>query len=157
MRHKPLKYLFFSAAFALGAMSPSYSQPAQTPTIQALAALQPGQWELRERDSGEKTSMCLNDMRALLQVRHAALSCNRFVISNDAREAVVNYTCPRGGHGRTAIKVETPRLVQISTQGFADNEPFVAAFEGRRLGACTATTGKLRGGEVVKGKLTFRE
>jgi hypothetical protein len=148
-----------AAAFAVGIASPGLTQPASTPTIQAVAVLQPGQWELRSRGASAATkSMCLNDMRALLQVQHGAAACNRFVTTNDPRQAVVNYTCARAGHGQTSLRVETPRLVQIQTQGIADNEPFAFEFEGRRVGACatsTSTTPRPQSG-TVKGKLTFK-
>lgn len=111
--------------------------------LAALSALQPGQWELRETGGGQSKSLCLGDPRLLLQIRHGAQQCTRFTIANDSRIATVQYSCPGAGHGRTTLRVETARLVQIETQGVADKSPFVMQFEGRRVGACTSPSGSL--------------
>ena len=124
--------------------SPVFSQPASAPTLAALSSVETGQWQLRSRDGTENRSMCVADARALLQVRHGRATCSRFVIANDARTSTVHYTCPGAGHGRTTIRVETPRLIQIDSQGIADNEPFALQFEGRRTGACVSETSALR-------------
>jgi hypothetical protein len=55
----------------------------------------------------------------------------------------VHYTCPGAGHGRTTVRVETPRLVQIESQGMARNEPFAIRLEGRRTGNCGTRVGML--------------
>jgi hypothetical protein len=103
----------------------------------ALSMIQPGQWFLKSRTgTAGNRSVCVNDVRALLQVEHGAAMCNRFVIANTSRETTVHYTCPGSGHGRTTIKVETPRLIQIESQGIARQEPFAVEFEGRRTGEC---------------------
>jgi hypothetical protein len=49
---------------------------------------------------------------------------------------VVSYQCIGAGKGRTDIRVETPRLVQIDAQGIADGAPFALSLEGRRTGDC---------------------
>jgi hypothetical protein len=142
LKMKQLKYLAFviAASFAV----PGLSQPAQAPAITALALLQPGQWALRSRgDASETRSLCVRDPLALLQVRHTANACSRFVIANNARDTTVHYTCPGSGHGRTSIRVETSKLVQIQSQGIADNEPFSLQFEGRRIGECGGLTSSL--------------
>jgi hypothetical protein len=103
----------------------------------ALAVVQTGQWLLKSRTNpAESRSLCVSDVRALLQVQHGAAICNRFVISNSQHETTVHYTCPGAGHGRTTIKVETPRLIQIESQGIAKQEPFAFELEGRRVGEC---------------------
>jgi hypothetical protein len=103
----------------------------------ALSLVQPGQWLLKSRENrAENRMICVGDVRALLQVRHGGAMCNRFVIANTPRETTVHYTCPGSGHGRTTIKVETPRLIQIESQGIADREPFAVELEGRRIGEC---------------------
>lgn len=116
--------------------SPVFSQPAATPVLAALSGLETGQWQLRTRGGGEGTSMCVTDPRVLLQVKHPRAQCSRFVISNDPRSATVQYSCAGAGSGRTTLRVETPRLVQIDSQGIANNEPFAMQLEGRRVGAC---------------------
>lgn len=160
MRHMRLRYSLISAAFVACIASPGFTQLAQAPTIQALAVLQPGQWDLRPRGgTGSTKSLCLTDMRMLIQLQHCTASCRRFIVTNEAREATVSYTCPRAGHGQTTIKAETPRLAQVTTQGIDGNEPFAAEYEARRVGACPAgssvTVRPLP--NAVKGKLGFRE
>lgn len=83
----------------------------------------------------------MTDPSVLLQLRHSTARCSRFVVSSDARNATVTYSCPLGGNGRTVIKVETPRLVQVETQGIADNAPFAFTVEARRVGDCSANSG----------------
>ncbi len=122
-----------------GAVLPGTVGSTQTPeSYPALEMLQPGQWELREAGSASLRSLCIGDPKLLLQVRHGAAACTRFAISNDARSATVVYTCPGAGNGRTTVRAETSRLVQIETQGVADKAPFVLQFEGRRVGSCAA-------------------
>ncbi len=124
------------AALALLAI-PGHTQNPQPGAMPALAMIQPGQWFLKSRSGGTANrSVCVQDVRALLQVEHGSAICNRFVISNSARETTVHYTCPGSGHGRTTIKVETARLIQIESQGIANQEPFAVEFEARRTGDC---------------------
>lgn len=110
---------------------------ANAPPPTALRALETGEWELRERGTdGEARKLCVTDARLLLQVRHARNSCKSFVVSDTARAVTVTYDCATAGNGRTALRVETARLVQIDSQGVADGAPFAFAMEGRRIGAC---------------------
>ncbi len=116
---------------------PGRTQDVAPGSMPALAMVQPGQWLLKSRTNpAESRSLCVSDVRALLQVQHGAAICNRFVISNSPRETTVHYTCPGAGHGRTTIKVETPRLIQIESQGIARRQPFAFELEGRRVGEC---------------------
>lgn len=132
-------------AFAAGIAAPGLSQPAQAPALPALAMLEPGQWALRSRvKPAENRSICIADPRMLLQIRHSGANCSRYVIANNPKDATVHYTCPGQGHGRTTIRVESARLVQIETQGIASREPFSVALEGRRTGQCGTVTGILR-------------
>jgi hypothetical protein len=118
---------------------PGFSEPAQAPAPEALQAIQPGQWALRSRsDPSQSRALCLGDPALLLQLRHGAAACTRFVVASDSHGATVQYRCPGAGNGRTTIKVETPRLVQIESQGIMNNEPFVIEYEGRRVGECAA-------------------
>lgn len=116
---------------------PGRTQNPQPGAMPALQIIQTGQWFLKSRAGpGRDRSICVSDPRVLLQVEHGAAACNRFVIANTRRETTVHYTCPGSGHGRTTIRVETPRLIQIETQGIAQQEPFAVEFEGRRTGEC---------------------
>jgi hypothetical protein len=123
--------------------SPILSQPAEAPTLTALTAIENGQWLLKASNAAENRSICVSDARVLLQVEHARSLCSRFVIANEPKATTVHYTCPGVGHGRTTLRVETPRLVQIDSQGIADKEPFAVHFEGRRVGACSVSNGAL--------------
>jgi hypothetical protein len=145
--HMRFKFVIATIVSAVGFAVPGYSEPAPTPTLEALATLQPGQWELKPRaGAGATKSLCLNDMRALLQIKHSASACSRFIIANDSRQTTVQYRCAKSGNGRTTVRVETPRLVQIQSQGIADNEPFAIELEGRRVGACAAPGSLPQGG-----------
>ncbi|HEX8533416.1 MAG TPA: hypothetical protein VF662_04555 [Allosphingosinicella sp.] len=120
---------------ALVVAAPGLSQAAGKLT--ALARLEPGLWQLRNLDDRRALpSICIGDPNLLMQVQHRNSPCSRLVISNADRGATVQYTCPAGGFGRTSIRVETPRLAQIDTQGIVDNTPFGYRAEARRVGPC---------------------
>ncbi|KEQ54335.1 DUF3617 domain-containing protein [Sphingobium chlorophenolicum] len=99
--------------------------------------LEAGQWELRERGGdGAVRKLCISNLSQLLQSRHAGNSCKSFTVSDAANRLVVTYECGAAGNGRTDLRIETSRLVQIQSQGIADGAPFAFALEGRWLGAC---------------------
>jgi hypothetical protein len=132
--------LISAVGAALVAISTLSSAAADAPVPTALAALQSGQWQLRSLDAGvPPKTICLGDPRVLLQLKHDRATCSRTVITNNATQTVVLYSCNRRGNGRTSIRVETPRVVQIESQGIADKAPFDVAYEGRRVGNCPAT------------------
>ncbi|HTG39710.1 hypothetical protein [Sphingomonas sp.] len=110
--------------------------PAQAPGLKVLSAIEPGRWQLREKGSGTERTVCVSDPRILIQLHHGAAQCSRFVINNLPSAGTVHYTCSGAGHGRTTLSVETPRLVQINTQGLANGLPFQSEIEARRLGGC---------------------
>jgi len=125
---------------ATAAMSPSGPAP-KAPGIAALRGLEKGQWELRERGAEARKApakrICISDPAQLLQVKHdRARNCRRFVVSDTGNHAIVTYDCNGAGSGRTDLRVETPRLVQIDAQGVADGAPFAMSIEGRRTGDC---------------------
>lgn len=105
-----------------------------------LKGLDPGEWELRER--GEDGAgmpprrLCLSDLRQLIQLRHARHGCRRMAVDETANRLAVTYDCAGAGGGRTDLRIETSRLVQIRSQGVADGAPFSFMMEGRRVGAC---------------------
>lgn len=101
----------------------------------ALSGIERGQWQLRAAD-GAARNLCISNPAVLLQIRHGNAQCEHFVMESTARSGVVRYTCPSHGHGRTTIRVETPRLLNIETQGVADGSPFSDQFEARKLGGC---------------------
>ncbi len=108
---------------------------AAAPRLAVLAAVEPGQWQLREA-GGTTRLVCADEPVQLLQVAHPGAACGRFVVEDAANTLTVHYTCPRAGHGRTTLTRETQRLLRIQTSGIADGAPFEFDYEARRLGAC---------------------
>ena len=112
--------------------------PAQTPSLAMLDRLEKGSWQLRERGKDAVLqTVCLGDARRMIQIQHPRANCSRYIIEDTPGSVTVHYTCPGAGHGRTTIRSETNRLVQIDTQGIADGRPFSQAIEARRAGACS--------------------
>lgn len=105
-----------------------------------LKGLEPGEWELRERaGEGERAEirrLCLADLRQFIQIRHARGACKGLTVDEGANRLSVSYDCGVAGGGRTDLRIETPRLVQLRSQGVADGAPFSFMMEGRRVGAC---------------------
>ena len=129
-----LKWVLAAAMFAGAATT----VPAQAPTLAMLDQLEKGGWQLRERGSTEVTqTMCFGDPRRMIQLFHPRANCSRYIIEDTPKSVTVHYTCPGAGHGRTTIRSETNRLVQIDTQGIAGGRPFSQAIEARRTGACS--------------------
>lgn len=109
----------------------------QRPALAMLDQIEPGRWEIRLRDGSRRTyPVCVDNGRKLIQLRHEALNCERLVVDDRADEVTVQYTCRGRGYGRTSIRRETGRLVQIETQGIAEGLPFEFAAEARRIGDC---------------------
>lgn len=120
--------------FGLAAAWPGATQPAGAPAI--LARLETGQWELRGPGNSRIASLCLGNPILLTQPQHGTANCTRDVVAADASSMTVNYSCPGVGRGRTTIRFETPRLVQIDSQGLDRGAPFALRAEARRVGAC---------------------
>jgi hypothetical protein len=123
------------AGFLAGIAAPV---AAQRPALAMLDQLEAGRWEVRVRDTaGSVQRLCLPNTQRLIQLRHPADACDRLIVDDAATEVTVQYTCRGRGYGRTHIRRETSRLVQIDTQGIADGLPFAFAAEARRVGDCT--------------------
>jgi len=126
-------FLSTTAAMTSGGRSPA------PPSITALRQVQKGQWELRDREadrSAKPRRLCVSDPSQLLQVNHGDTQCSRFVVADTSDHAVVTYQCDGRGKGRTDLRVETPRLVQIQSQGVVDGAPYSVSLEARRTGDC---------------------
>jgi hypothetical protein len=119
--------------FAVGLLAPA---AAQGPSLAMLGTLEPGLWEVRNRESREIRRVCLRSGQELIQLRHGAGACSRFVVEDGASAVTVQYTCRGNGYGRTSIRRETATLAQIDSQGIADGLPFEFSAEARRVGAC---------------------
>ncbi|KGB57100.1 hypothetical protein FG91_00205 [Sphingopyxis sp. LC81] len=121
---------------ALGCAAAS-AVPAQAPSLAMLDRLEKGSWQLRERGKEDVLqTICVGDARRMIQIQHPRSTCSRYVIEDTPNSVTVHYTCPGAGHGRTSIRSETNRLVQIDTQGIAEGRPFSQAIEARRTGGC---------------------
>lgn len=126
---------FLGAVIATGLFAAA--APAQAPSFAMLGSLEKGQWTLTERGkSGPAKSVCLGDATQLLQLEHKGQQCSRYTIRDTAGEVTVHYTCSKQGHGRTTVRKETPRLIQINTQGISNGQPFSYDYEGRKGGSC---------------------
>jgi hypothetical protein len=111
----------------------------QRPALAMLDQLDSGKWELRLRDGRNAVErMCVNNGRRFIQLRHAEPTCERFIIDDQPGQVTVQYTCRGRGYGRTHIRRETSRLVQIDSQGIAGGLPFDFTAEARRVGDCTS-------------------
>ena len=109
----------------------------QRPALAMLDQLDSGRWEVRLRDGSRRTwPLCIDHGRRLLQLRHDPFDCDKLVIDDRPAEVTVQYTCRGRGYGRTHIRRETSRLVQIETQGIAEGLPFDFAAEARWIGDC---------------------
>jgi hypothetical protein len=126
------------AAMAILTVAGGAGVPKVTPTtLRALDTLEPGEWQLRDREPGSKPrKLCVSDARQLLQVQHPQAACRRFVIKDAAQNVVVTYDCGAAGSGRTDLRIETSRLAQIQSQGVANAAPFSFTMEARWTGAC---------------------
>ena len=128
--------LFRTSLAALG-FAAATAVPAQAPTLAMLDRLEKGSWQLRERGKDAVLqTICVGDARRMIQIQHPRATCSRYVIEDTPNSVTVHYTCPGAGHGRTTIRSETNRLVQIDTQGIAEGKPFSQAIEARRTGGC---------------------
>lgn len=110
------------------------------PSLAMLERIEAGQWEVRFREAGAPPQrMCMSSGQALIQLRHPGTPCERFVVEDGSSEVVVQYTCRGRGYGRTHIRRETARLVQIDSRGIANGLPFEFSAEARRTGNCSST------------------
>jgi hypothetical protein len=104
--------------------------------LEALAKLERGRWQVQDAQGGASRSICLAAPADLVQLEHPGIVCELDVLSSEAGAATVQYTCPSRGFGHTSVRVETPRLARITTQGLVDGRPFSYRAEARRVGAC---------------------
>jgi len=117
----------------LGAASIAHSQPQ---SLAMLNTLETGEWQVKARDGSLTRRLCSRDGRAFVQLRHGGRQCNRYVVEDSPSAVTVQYSCPGNGYGRTHIRKETSRLVQIQSQGIADGLPFEFQAEARWIGPC---------------------
>jgi len=102
----------------------------------SLANIEGGLWEVDPLGPGASAKLCIADPMTFASYEHRAKACTLVVISDGPNGAVIHYTCPGGGFGRSTVKALTPRSLRVETQGIADNAPFQYVFQARRVGAC---------------------
>ncbi|MDE2406174.1 MAG: hypothetical protein KGM17_16000 [Sphingomonadales bacterium] len=130
-----------AALACIGAAPAAAPAAAQAPGLAMLDRLESGRWELREHGQSSRApeTLCISSGRRLIQLRHQAVTCESYVVDDGPLDVTVQYTCRGRGYGRTHIRRESSRLVQVESQGIADGFPFDFAAEGRRVGDCTST------------------
>jgi hypothetical protein len=130
-----------AAIAALVLLGAGVEAPAQAPAPSALTPLEPGLWEFRDIGGSLPPSrVCVTDVRQLLQPLQPTPICRQFTSESSGDHAAVAYDCAAKGQGRTSLRVETTRLVQIDSQGISSGRPFAVRYEARRIGACTAAS-----------------
>jgi hypothetical protein len=73
----------------------------------------------------------------LAQIKHGAnAQCSHFVVRSTPTSVTISYSCKGAGQGLTTIRKESPRLIQIQSQGIHDGSPFSFSVEGRRAAGC---------------------
>ncbi len=131
-----LRFAGAAVAALLAVAAPASGQRASLTMLDQLDA---GRWELRQRDSSSPAErLCVSNGRRFIQLRHPEVSCDRLVVEDGPSEVTVQYTCRGQGYGRTSIRRETSRLVQIQSQGIRNGLPFEFSAEARRVGDCSA-------------------
>jgi hypothetical protein len=105
--------------------------------LAALKKLERGRWQIVNFDRDrQQHSICLGDSVQLVQLEHRGPRCAAEVLEADAGLVTVQYSCRGRGFGHTSVRIETPRLARIATQGVSDGRPFSWHGEARRMGAC---------------------
>jgi hypothetical protein len=121
-----------SLAVALGAGSAALAASAGA---DAFATLERGKWVVKGAEGAEH-ALCLGDPVQLVRLEHPAGDCKLETLANDGAARIVQYSCPGHGYGHTSVRVETPRVATIETQGLIDGRPFSYRAVARKVGAC---------------------
>lgn len=126
-----------AGAVILAVLAGAAAGAAATQTeVPVLGRLESGLWQLRSLEGGGGIgAVCLGDPAVLGQLRHRGLSCRRTVVGRGQDSVELHYNCP-AAFGQTAIRVETPRLARVETQGVDNGVPFAFRAEARRVGPC---------------------
>ncbi|NCP11339.1 MAG: hypothetical protein GW859_05180 [Sphingomonadales bacterium] len=123
-------------AMATAMLALAWPAPAFAPDLLLLGRIEKGNWALRPARDGAVRNICVRSGGELLSLRHRGPGCARYVIENRAGELTVHMTCGKAGHVRTTLRYETPRLIQLDTQGLDGTAPFSESYEARRTGGC---------------------
>ena len=138
MKFSRLK-LGIAAFLAVGTAAIGMAAQSDTPDL--LQSLERGLWQLRAVGGGASTAgasqYCVGDPRMLAQIKHGAnAQCRHFVVRSTPTSVTISYSCKGAGQGLTTIRKESPRLIQIQSQGIHDGSPFSFSVEGRRSAGC---------------------
>lgn len=131
--------LVAATLLAAGAGAPGFAAQADAPDL--LQTLERGLWQFRAVGGGASTiatnQLCLGEPRQLVQIQHGnSAQCSHFVVRTSETSVTISYTCKGAGQGLTTIRKESPRLIQIQSQGIRNGAPFSFSVEGRRTGTC---------------------
>ena len=106
-------------------------------TLPPIIAGSGGLWEVSRSATGANAEKrCVPNASVLAQWEHRGSQCTRTVVSSNATEAIIHYTCPGGAFGQSKMKVITPRTLRIETQGISGGFPFNYTLHARRVGDC---------------------
>ena len=109
------------------------------PTLPPAIGASGGLWEVSRSARGANAERrCIPAAAVLAQWEHRAEQCTRVVLRSSPTHALINYTCAKGGFGRSNIRVITPRTLRIETQGISGGYPFNYVLHARRVGDCPA-------------------
>lgn len=122
--------IFLSAVLLAAAWPAATQQPGP------LAQVERGLWDVRGTNGGEIGTLCLGNPLLLAQPLRAPQTCTAEIQAGDGHVVTVSFVCPGMGRGRTQLRVETPRLVQIDMQGISNGLPFALRAQARHIGAC---------------------
>jgi hypothetical protein len=128
---KPVRLLAAGAGLSLLA----WPLAAAGPELAMLAGLTKGKWEVRVRGEGVR-NVCLRSGPEFIQIQHTEAGCSRFVVDDTATDVTVQYTCRGNGYGRTHVRKESAKLVQIDSTGIRGGMPFDITAEARHVGSC---------------------
>jgi hypothetical protein len=127
----------FAFAAAQGAARLKATQLSANGKVAALAGIESGKWQIRDLDAAfPPASICIGDPQILVRFEHRAAECRAEVVEDAAGAATVQYSCAGRGFGHSKVRVQTPRLVRIDTQGLSGGRPFSYRLEAQRTGSC---------------------
>jgi hypothetical protein len=122
-------------ATMLAAAAAAAAAASQT-ELPVLGRLERGLWQLRSLEGGGNiAAVCLGDRGLLTQLRHRGVACRRTLVGHSQDSLEIHYNCP-AAFGQTVIRVETPQLARVESQGVDNGIPFGFRAEARRIGAC---------------------
>ncbi|MEA3034696.1 MAG: hypothetical protein QOH04_455 [Sphingomonadales bacterium] len=90
----------------------------------------------KRRRNQRARELCFADPAQLVRLEHEGMACTSESVAGDVRGATIQYSCPGHGYGHTILRIETPRVATIETQGLVDGRPFGYRATARKVGPC---------------------